>query len=169
MTYKKKTDPASEERFICAFSFLISLSFTLANDQFKNHFTISPNYFDMIFYWKYDPFFLLPSVLKYIPQNNNWTESIWAPFLVQQQLELNWLMKANSERYRWNPTRRGIDETIQNLDQTDCQQIYGWNLNLIGHVTSLKHFKISRCSLQDTHFYLVPTHPWTSSRTWVKS
>ena len=63
--YQKKTDPALEGRFICAFSFLISLSFTIAKDQFKNHFIISSNYFDMVFYLKHDRFFSLPSILRY--------------------------------------------------------------------------------------------------------
>ena len=43
--------------FICTFSFLISLSFALANDYFKNHFTISSKYFDMVCYRKYKPSF----------------------------------------------------------------------------------------------------------------
>ena len=35
-------------RFIYAFSFLISLSFTLANDLFQNHFTSSSKYFSYL-------------------------------------------------------------------------------------------------------------------------
>ena len=36
--------------FICAFSFSISFSFILANGLFKNHFTSSSKYFDMVCY-----------------------------------------------------------------------------------------------------------------------
>ena len=55
--YLATVDHVRLGHFICTFSLLISLSFTLANDYFKNLFTITWKYFDMVCYWIYEPSF----------------------------------------------------------------------------------------------------------------
>ena len=75
-------------RFICKFSFLISNSITLANDKFKNHFTISSKYLDMVCYWKHECSFA--SISFEVSQNDVWTDVIQSfvlPFYSSTALE----------------------------------------------------------------------------------
>ena len=50
--------------FICTFSLLISLSFTLQTSKFRNQFTISSKYFDMICYLKREAYFFWGSARR---------------------------------------------------------------------------------------------------------
>jgi hypothetical protein len=64
----------TQESFICTFSLLISLSFTFQSSKFRNHFTISSKYFDMVCYLKQEA--SSPPISFEVKQNDSWTDNI---------------------------------------------------------------------------------------------
>ena len=60
--------------FICTFSLLISLSITLRTSKFRNQFTISSKYFDMVCYFKWETYSGLISFE--VQRNDIWTDNI---------------------------------------------------------------------------------------------
>ena len=78
-------------RFIYAFSFLISLSFTLANDLFKNHFTSSSKYFSYLKMWAFFCLFSYGTIilLDRAPPHVLWQVSFgfWVMWSISSWLE----------------------------------------------------------------------------------
>ena len=65
---------SSKGGFICTFSLLISLSITLRTSKFRNHFTISSKYFDMVCYLKRETF--SGPISFEVQRNDIWTDNI---------------------------------------------------------------------------------------------
>ena len=80
--------------FICTFSLLISLSFTLQSSKFRNHFTINSKYFDVVCYLKRE------ASSDPISFEVKWNEHSIILAFILWELEL-----VNESQLRWNPLK----------------------------------------------------------------
>ena len=89
--------------YICTFSLLISLSIKLRTSKFRNQFTITSKYFDIVCYLKRKTY--SGPISSEVQRNDIWTDNI-------ESFEMTLSSTALGTRTgNWNPTRRGTDET----------------------------------------------------------